>query len=81
LLIFFVGTAFAQWYADEGTTAPTVRRYEARAGARGQRGLDRTRILFERRKTMNDYQRNYFWIGVGFTLSTVLSMALAVLGR
>jgi hypothetical protein len=30
---------------------------------------------------MKDYKSNYFWIGVGFTLSTALSLALAVLGR
>ena len=30
---------------------------------------------------MKDCKANYFWIGVGFTLSTVLSVALAVFGR
>ena len=30
---------------------------------------------------MKDGKGNYFWIGVGFTLSTVLSVVLAVFGR
>ena len=30
---------------------------------------------------MKDYKKNYLWIGVGFTLSMVLSVALAILGR
>jgi hypothetical protein len=30
---------------------------------------------------MKDYKSNYFWIGLGFTLSTLLSLALAMLGR
>jgi hypothetical protein len=30
---------------------------------------------------MKDYRQNYFWIGIGFTLSTVLTVALAIVGR